>query len=195
MNRKFFIFSFILPLILIIQLSAVNLYSKSVPKIDYKKYEKGASVQMVYQNGHSNDVYSVSFSPDGKYIASCSYDRTIKLWTVDGKPVKTFEGHSGEVTGIAFSPDGKYIASGSWDHTLKLWSVDGKPVKTFESSGEVISIAFSPDGKYIASGSLDSTVKLWSVDGKPAKTFQGMGTSVVFSPDGNILLQVHIIEH
>jgi len=187
LNRKFFIFSFILPLILIIQLSAVNLYSKSVPKIDYKKYEKGASVQMVYQNGHSNDVYSVSFSPDGKYIASCSYDRTIKLWTVDGKPVKTFEGHSGEVTGIAFSPDGKYIASGSWDHTLKLWSVDGKPVKTFESSGEVISIAFSPDGKYIASGSLDSTVKLWSVDGKPAKTFQGMGTSVVFSPDGKYI--------
>ena len=74
--------------------------------------------------GHDSTVYSVAFSPDGKYIASGSWDNTIKLWNVEtGECLRTFKGHANVVLSVAFSPDGRYIASGSWDSTIKLWDL------------------------------------------------------------------------
>jgi WD40 repeat protein len=141
--------------------------------------------------GHSNWVNSVSFSPDGKTIASASYDNTIKLWSLDGKELKTFKGHSNWVNSVSFSPDGKTIASASGDKTIKLWSLDGKELKTFKGhSAPVTSVSFSPGGKTIASASDDNTIKLWSLDGKELKTFTKHSapvTSVSFSPDGKAI--------
>jgi WD40 repeat protein len=77
--------------------------------------------------GHSYTVYSIAFSPDGKYLASGSYDKTVKLWSVESqKEVTTLQGHSSYVKSVAFSPDGKYLASGSGDKTVKLWSIQSK---------------------------------------------------------------------
>jgi WD40 repeat protein len=71
--------------------------------------------------GHSWSVNSVTFSPDGKYLASSSYDKTVKLWWVESqKEVTTLQGHSSLVFSVAFSPDGKYLASVSEDKTVKL---------------------------------------------------------------------------
>jgi WD40 repeat protein len=70
-------------------------------------------------------VWSVAFSPDGKTLASGSYDNTIKLWRVsDGRLMKTLTGHGSSVLSVAFSPDGKTLASGSEDNTIKLWGVE-----------------------------------------------------------------------
>jgi WD40 repeat protein len=69
-------------------------------------------------------VNSVAFSLDGKYLASCSWDFTVKLWSIEShKEITTLRGHSDYVNSVAFSPDGKYLASGSYDKTVKLWSV------------------------------------------------------------------------
>jgi WD40 repeat protein/tetratricopeptide (TPR) repeat protein len=141
--------------------------------------------------GHSDSVCTVCFSPDGKTIASGSADKSIKLWSLNGRELKTFQGHSGSVLCVRFSPDGMAIASGSNDNTVKLWSLDGRTLQTFEGHRDVVwSISISPDGTTIASGSSDRTIKLWSIDGAELQTLTGHTGSVLsvcFSPDGKTI--------
>lgn len=142
---------------------------------------------------HVDQVLSVSFSPDGQFLASAGQDKTIKLWSAAGKELKTLSGkagHQGTVRRVAFSPDGKRLASASEDKTVKIWSPDGKLLHTLKHREEVYDVSFSPDGKRLASASLDGTVKLWSQDGKLLRTLSGQDWvySVAYSPDGTLLV-------
>jgi eukaryotic-like serine/threonine-protein kinase len=142
--------------------------------------------------GHNAAVVSVSFSPDGKRVASGSADGTIKIWDASNSQLlATLDGQSGPITSAAFSADGKRIASGSWGKTITVWdAVSGRELQklTAHSQG-VSSVAFSPDGKRLASGSSwDKSVKVWDVSsGRELLTLKGHAgtvTSVAFSPDG-----------
>ncbi|UCH96128.1 MAG: AAA family ATPase, partial [Candidatus Aminicenantes bacterium] len=91
-------------------------------------------------HSHSSTVSSVAFSPDGKTLASGSYDNTICLWDLGSqKETATLTGHSSAVTSVAFSPDGKTLASGSYDHTIRLWNlVSPKETATLTGHSEPV---------------------------------------------------------
>ncbi|MBP9479801.1 MAG: hypothetical protein KBF12_14455, partial [Sebaldella sp.] len=138
--------------------------------------------------GHTDAIYSLSYSPDGKYLASGS-NNTIKIWDVNtSKETKNFIEYNYPILSLSYSPNGKYLASG-----VKVWDVNnGKGLEGFLGHRDLVtSVCYSPDGKYLASGSGDKTIKIWDTSsGKEVKTLIGHNSTVwslCYSPDGKYL--------
>jgi WD40 repeat protein len=152
--------------------------------------------------GHTRDVTTCAFSPDGTRVLSGSNDGTLILWdTETGEATVKLVGHSGCVLSCAFSPDGTQILSGSEDNTLRLWDpVTGQETAVLgRDTVGLTACAFSPDGALVVSGSNDGAVKLWDVTTQTELTplqdhrfAPGQGpfirvgyrTPCAFSPDG-----------
>jgi len=136
-------------------------------------------------------VITVAWSPDGKRIASGSWDTTVQVWNAaDGSHVYTYKGHSDTVNAVAWSPNGEYIASGSGDKTVQVWNAaDGSHIYTYKGhtyeeinplSTGVNIVAWSPDGSRLASTALfgdypyrDTTVHVWDLEGHDVYAYKG----------------------
>jgi len=146
--------------------------------------------------GHTDQVTDLAFSPDGKMLASRSWDNTIILWDVKThQQINQLGGQFGSVYSLAFGPDGKILASGGYG-SVTFWDVESGE-QIYQLSGHdssVYTIAFSPDGKILASGAYNGTLILWDVaSGQQIDQLNGHDNSVealAFSPDGRILASV-----
>ena len=146
-------------------------------------------------HGNQDWILSVSFSPDGRILASGGIDGSIELWDVaNGRLLSTLkgtlEGHDGVVYSVAFSPDGHTLASGSSDRTIRLWDLtNGSVLLTLEGTNDYTEamVAFSPDGRTLAWVGVDGNIKLSDVaSGELLRTLPG-AISIAFSPDGRTL--------
>ncbi|HLZ56682.1 MAG TPA: hypothetical protein VKR06_07015 [Ktedonosporobacter sp.] len=165
-----------------------------------------AGATLVTFQKHSDFVSAVAWSPDGHFVASGSWDHSVKVWNaLTGALVTTYApaegrsdggGHTELVDALAWSPDGHFIASGSWDHTVQVWNaITGQLITIYRGHNEeVSSLAWSPDGHFIASGSWDHTVQTWEVfTGVHLRTFMddnniyGLVNAVSWSPDGRYI--------
>ncbi len=151
--------------------------------------------------GHRDMIYALAISPDGKTLATGSYDQKIKLWNVaDGTERKTLNGHNGAVYALAFRPDGKLLASASADRTVKLWDVaTGERRDTLSQPlKEQTAVAWSADGKRLAAAGADNRIRVWSVSPEAKETTNPLVVArfaheqailrLVWSADGNAML-------
>ena len=152
---------------------------KTVLLLDARTHEMAAQFR-----GHERFVFWAAFSPDSLHLATCSKDRTVRVWEIDSGLCQVLRGHTDEVFAAAFHPNGTRLATAGRDRAVWLWDLArGEEVARLPGhTSYVWSLAFSPDGTTLASGSGDFTVHLW--DTEPLKTrYQARRDAAALQPE------------
>jgi WD40 repeat protein len=136
---------------------------------------------------------SLTFSPDGRYLAFDPLDKTLRVWDLTtNDPPRILSGHARSIKSFVFLPGGQQLATASDDNTIKIWDLtagESQQVTNEEGvPGSTKSIAFSPGGEQLATGLSDGTIKIWEPStGKMKRRFQAHEyavQSVAFSAEG-----------
>lgn len=111
--------------------------------------------------GHGGDILDLAWSPQDRWIASCSVDNSIIVWDAQNFPVvvSMLKGHTGLVKGVSWDPVGKFLASQSDDRSVKIWktsdwTIQNTITEPFEECGgttHILRLSWSPDGQYLVS--------------------------------------------
>lgn len=156
--------------------------------------QKRLSSQGAYSIGSGDiGVAAVSYSPDGRVLASGGYDGDIRLWSpATGGEFRVLRGHDAKVMSLAFSPDSKSVVSGSYDQTVRIWdAANGNELQPRDGGGGVYPLFVSPDGRMLASTCWDQKIRLWSlVTRRLLHTLQGhtdIVRTLAFSSDSRVM--------
>jgi WD40 repeat protein/ABC-type dipeptide/oligopeptide/nickel transport system ATPase subunit len=171
--------------------SPILALQNSLTKIHEKTFIN-ADIPAIVINGSVSQL--ISFSPNGKRLATSSSDGTTRIWDLEGKEIAKLQGHQGAVFSVVFSSDGKRLATNGSDGTARIWDLEGKEIAKLQGhqghQGAVSSVVFSSDGKRLATSGSDGTARIWDLEGKEIAKLQGHQgavSSVVFSSDGKRL--------
>ncbi len=133
-------------------------------------HELGQGKPLSSWKAHTDSIFALAVTPNGKTLASAGYDRVIKLWNVGGdnsKPLAELKDHSDAIYALSMHPNGQWLASGSADRAVKVWDlVSGKRLYTLgDNTDWVYALSWSPDGKRLAAGGIDKSIRVWKADG------------------------------
>ena len=166
--------------------AATNQYKLTLVDDDATKFDGFKALKGF---SHSDTIYAMSFSHDGRLLATVGRTRQARLWDVAaGKLKSVLRGHTGKVVSVAFSPDGKLLATGSTDKTARIWDAATGDLKaTLRHKGMVAQILFSSYGSLVATFSDEKKFRLWdSSDGHLVAEIEGEWGGFAFSPDGKM---------
>jgi serine/threonine protein kinase len=165
----------------------------NIPTLDTINYENLIPARNI--NAHTDRVFGLAVTPDGKTLVSGGEDKTIKIWDfATGKLQKTLTSHQKRVTFTAITPNGKTLVSASSDGTIKIWDLSTYQLqKTLEGhTDEVNKIAINYDGTLIVSAGKDKKIKIWDLEtGKLLNSSENLPasvTAIAFSPKSNLIV-------
>lgn len=145
--------------------------------------------------GHTGSVQKITFSSDGKYVATASEDRTAFIYDAStGNLITKLVGHNGPVNSVAFSRNSQSVLTASDDSTVRIWDLlTGKTLAKFEGHTDGINTAvYDPTERYVVTASKDKTARVWDTNtGTQIAILSGHEVWVntaQFSPDGNYIV-------
>jgi hypothetical protein len=132
-------------------------------------FDLGKSKPIQQWDAHRDSIFALTFTPDGKTLATAGYDRVIRLWTIGGetsKPTRELRDHSDTVYALSIHPNGKQLASASADRAVKVWNIEtGQRLYTLgDNTDWVYAVAWSPDGSRLAAAGVDKSLRVWKAD-------------------------------
>jgi cytochrome c len=134
--------------------------------------------------GHQARVAALAAAPDGQRIASASWDRTVRVWTVETGEARVFQGHTeNAVNAVGWLPDGSAVVSAGYDGTVRLWPLAGTPRVLAEVGFPLNALAVLPDGTVAAAGA-EGTVFLIPPDGTAPRRLEA-GTAPLITLAAN----------
>jgi WD40 repeat protein len=158
------------------------------------KVSDGSLVREI-KPSHSDTIYSTAISPDGKYLATASADKLIKIFDMaTGQWIKTLSGHTHYVLGVDWKADGRMLASCGADKVVKLWAFpSGDQIKTIEGfKGEVTAVRYLGLGAEVMAATGDARVRILKEDGGGrdlgVDRDKGFIFSIAATPDGRYVL-------
>jgi len=167
-------------------LELLNICRQSTADANYTRFEWRYVWKLCHGElhtfcGHTEPLYSVALSPDGRWVATGSADYRVKVWdAATGRERWTFPGHTAEVHAVVFSRDGRILITGSADATVKLWDIaSGCQVRTLHNGSGMFALALSPNGRILVTGNADKSIRVWDwKKGRLLRTLRGNETAI-----------------
>lgn len=199
-NKSTKIFLIFLLSFFVLMVSVLLFRGIGSPDIEEKTSTESINIQILETKiltGHKAEVSSLTFSTDGKYLASTSWDKTVKIWDVNtGKLLKTLEGFASFGRAVSFNSNGNFLAASNSDKTIKIWDATNFTLLStlLGHTDGVLAIDFNPKKNELVSAGNDNLIIIWDLNSFTVKhritAHSHQIWSVKYNNDGTKILSV-----